>query len=405
MSYFDKAVDRSNTNALKYDKPEIKAICGNPDALPYWVADMDLPTSPVIKQALQRETDLAVPGYAGHSAMLPEVREFVRVKHGWDVTKDQVVYAQGMLHAIALAMNLFTKEGDEILLPYPCYQPFVHMIEDNERIIRRFDLTCSEGMFTFDREEFAKRSEGCTAILFCSPHNPSGVVFSEGDLKYILTLAKERGQLVLSDEIHSDLVHPSFHHYPMGLVNEQIQARCITFMAPSKTFNIAGEHCAFAIFNDVKMKLEYQKAQKRLFLAGEGYFAGALAEAVYSSENYQFLTDMNAYLESNADYVRNYLRENVPGIRMANAGASFITFLDCSEIYEKILKDKEAHPEFYEGDYNIISHFFGNRAGICVNDGSWFGKGYEKFVRFNYGTSRELVVKAMELIKSAVDAL
>lgn len=176
-------------------------------------------------------------------------------------------------------------------------------------------------------------------------------------------------------------------------------------MAPSKTFNIAGEHCAFAIFNDVKMKLEYQKAQKRLFLAGEGYFAGALAEAVYSSENYQFLSDMNAYLESNADYVRNYLRENVPGIRMANAGASFITFLDCSEIYEKILKDKEAHPEFYEGDYNIISHFFGNRAGICVNDGSWFGKGYEKFVRFNYGTSRELVVKAMELIKSAVDAL
>ena len=91
MSYFDKAVDRSNTNALKYDEPESKAICGNPDALPYWVADMDLPTSPVIKQALQRETDLAVPGYAGHADMLPEAREFVRVKHGWDATKDQVV--------------------------------------------------------------------------------------------------------------------------------------------------------------------------------------------------------------------------------------------------------------------------------------------------------------------------
>ncbi|MGN0906659.1 MAG: MalY/PatB family protein [Bullifex sp.] len=405
MSYFDKAVDRSCTNAEKYNKQEIKEICGNPDALPYWVADMDLPTSPVIKAALQRETDLAVPGYASHKDMLPEVRAFVKEKHGWDVSSSQVIYAQGMLHAISLAMNLFTKEGDEILLPYPCYQPFVHMIEDNGRIIRRFDLTCSDGLFSFDRDEFRNRSEGCAAILFCSPHNPSGVVFSEEDLTFLLSSAKERDQIVFSDEIHSDLVHPSSHHYPMGLVNEKVGAKCITFMAPSKTFNIAGEHCAFAFFDDMEMKARYQKAQKRLFLSGEGYFAGALAEAVYSKENYQFLSEMNAYLEANADYVRNYLKENVPGIRMANAGASFITFLDCSGIYDRVLKDKDAHPECYEGDYNIISHFFGSRAGICVNDGSWFGSGYEKFVRFNYGTSRQLVVKAMELIKKAVDAL
>ena len=241
--------------------------------------------------------------------------------------------------------------------------------------------------------------------MFCSPHNPSGLVFKKEDLEFILKLAKERGQLVLSDEIHSDLVHPSAKHYPMGYVNKDINATCITFMAPSKTFNVAGEHCAFAIFSDKEMLERYKAVQKRLFLGSEGYFAGTLAEAVYSPENYQFLDDLDKYLEDNAELMRNFFKAECPEVKMGNACASFIVFLDFSEVWPKILEDSKKHPEIYDNDHYILSHFLGHYANLCLNDGSWFGSGYEAFARFNYGTSREEVISALNAIKKAINAL
>ena len=405
MSIFDKAVDRRNTNADKWSKELIKDICGNPNADAFWVADMDLATSPLIKEVLQKETDLAVPGYASHNSMLPNFIKFVEHKHGWKIDEEHTTYAQGMLHAISLALNMFTNEGDEVLLPYPVYQPFVHLIQNSNRIVKRFDLTQNNGKFSFDREKYETISEGCKAIMFCSPHNPSGVVFDSSDLEFILSLAKERGQLVLSDEIHSDLAHPSAKHYPMGYANTSIGAKCITFMAPSKTFNIAGEHCAFAIFEDTEMLKRYKAAQKRLFLYAEGYFAGTLAEAVYSPENYQFLDDLDSYLEENVNVMETFFKTELPCVKMANAKASFITFLDFSDVWDKIVADSKKNPEFYDGEHYILSHFLGHYACICCNDGSWFGSGYEKFVRFNYGTSRECVLEALNKIKKAIESL
>ena len=405
MSIFDKAVDRRSSNADKWNKAAINDICGNPNAEAFWVADMDLATSPLIKEALQRETDLAVPGYASHKNMLPYFISFVNHKHGWQLDGANVTYAQGMLHAISLALNMFTNPGDEVLLPYPVYQPFVHLIQNSERVVKRFDLTNECGTFTFDREKYSLISKDCKAIMFCSPLNPSGLVFKKEDLEFILKLAKERGQLVLSDEIHSDLVHPSAKHYPMGYVNKDINATCITFMAPSKTFNVAGEHCAFAIFSDKEMLERYKAVQKRLFLGSEGYFAGTLAEAVYSPENYQFLDDLDKYLEDNAELMRNFFKAECPEVKMGNACASFIVFLDFSEVWPKILENSKKHPEIYDNDHYILSHFLGHYANLCLNDGSWFGSGYEAFARFNYGTSREEVISALNAIKKAINAL
>ena len=405
MSIFDKAVDRRNSNAEKWNKDLIKDICGNPDADAFWVADMDLATSPLIKEVLQKETDLAVPGYASHKDMLSNFIGFVEHKHNWDIDSNHVTYAQGMLHAISLALNIFTNEGDEVLLPYPVYQPFVHLIKNSNRIIKRFDLTERDGKFYFDRDKYSLLSKDCKAIMFCSPHNPSGIVFEKEDLEFLLNLAKERGQLVLSDEIHSDLVHPSAKHYPMGLANKEIKAKCITFMAPSKTFNIAGEHCAFAIFEDEEMLERYKTIQKRLFLSAEGYFAGSLATAVYSPDNYQFLEDLDKYLEDNVNLIDSFLKTECPEVKMANAKASFITFLDFSELWPKIVEDSKKHPDYYDNDHYILSHFLGHYANLCCNDGSWFGSGYEKHVRFNYGTSRECVLNALNKIKKAIYSL
>ena len=230
MSYdFSHSVDRTGSRAEKWDRGNIAGICGNADALPFWVADMDLPVSDGIRQALEDEARLGVIGYRNSSALKPAFISFMKERHDTVLDEDHVAFAQGMLHAIALAMG-------RVIVPY-------HM------------KRTAEG-FTLDPDEWKAAGEGCQAILFCSPHNPTGIVFTDSELESILTLARDRGQLVLCDEIHSDLALPGFRHIPMVKANERIGADVITFAAASKSFNIAGEHCAFACFSSKEMRLQ-----------------------------------------------------------------------------------------------------------------------------------------------------
>lgn len=398
---FERAIDRRGTNSEKWSRKKIEDLCGNPDALPFWVADMDLITSDGITKAKE---DIAsqVIGYGSFDELVPLFASFVKQRHNWDINTEDVVYAQGMLHAISLAVNLFSDEGDEVLVPFPAYRPFMNICWWNNRVLVPYHLDYANGSFSFNAEKYAEISKSANIILFCSPHNPSGLVFKEEELKSVLTLAKERGQIVLSDEIHADLTHPSFTHLPMGKVNAKIGAKCLTFMAPSKTFNVAGEHCALVHFSDGELKAAYTKRQNGLYLSSPGYFIGSLATEAYRS-GLEHNRELTSYLERNANYIEKRLKEDV-GLNFSNGGASFVAFVDCAPIYDKVVKDKEAHPELY-GSSGLMAHFFGQRAGICMNDGTWFGDDYKAFVRFNYGTSREMVELAIDRMERAIKAL
>lgn len=403
---FDNAIDRSKTNSVKWNRSSIESISANENALPFWVADMDFPPEPHIKAKAEELSSLGVYGYPVFNDFTSIASSWLEKKHSWNVEDDSILYTMGLLHGIALAINLFTKPGDKILIPSPTYRPFRLLAERNNRIMIDHELGYNSGVFFLDRERFSKDTEDASMILFCSPHNPSGLVFSKEDLEFILKIAKDKNIPIVSDEIHADLVHDGSLHIPMGKANEDINANCITFMAPSKTFNVAGEHSAIAIFSNSDMLAKFKDAQLSLWVNEPGYLIGELTQEAYKN-GLKYNKELCSYLTQNAEFIRNYLEQNCPDIVLVNTSASFVSFLDCSLIYNKIEKHVEANPTRYEGGKGggLLSRFFGVEAGVAMNDGTWFGEQYKNFVRFNYGTSRSRIEDALEKIASAVNDL
>lgn len=399
---FDETPDRRKTNSVKWNRNAIESISANADALPFWVADMDFYPEPHIKAKAEELSELSVFGYPSFPDFEETIALWLKEKHSWKVDKENILFSMGLLHGVALALNLYTAEGDAVLVPSPTYRPFREIVASNGRVFLDHSLGYKEGKFFLDRERFRSDAEKAKLILFCSPHNPSGLVFSREDLTFVLETAKGLGIPVISDEIHGDLVHPGFTHLPMGMVNEEVGAETVTLMAPSKTFNVAGEHSAFAVFSSMETKERFRRAQKSLWLTEPGYLIGELTETAYR-HGLEWNKALSEYLGENANLVSSFLEKNTD-IRMVNGNASFVTFLDCSKVFDDIKAYTEKNRERFDATGGgILSRFFGLEAGVAMNDGTWFGKEYEKFVRFNYGTKREMVEEALKRIKNALD--
>ena len=399
---FDETPDRRKTNSVKWNRNAIESISANADALPFWVADMDFYPEPHIKAKAEELSELSVFGYPSFPDFEETVAQWLKEKHSWKVDKENILFSMGLLHGVALALNLYTAVGDAVLVPSPTYRPFREIVASNKRVFLDHSLGYREGKFFLDRERFRSDAEKAKLILFCSPHNPSGLVFSREDLTFVLETAKRLGIPVISDEIHGDLVHPGFTHLPMGMVNEEVGAETVTLMAPSKTFNVAGEHSAFAVFSSMETKERFRSAQKSLWLTEPGYLIGELTETAYR-HGLEWNKALSEYLGENANLVSSFLEKNTD-IRMVNGNASFVTFLDCSKVFDDIKAYTEKNRERFDATGGgILSRFFGLEAGVAMNDGTWFGKEYEKFVRFNYGTKREMVEEALKRIKNALD--
>ena len=230
-------------------------------------------------------------------------------------------------------------------------------------------------------------------------------MFTDSELESILTLARDRGQLVLCDEIHSDLVLPGFRHIPMVKANEGIGADVITFAAASKSFNIAGEHCAFACFSSKEMKERYERVEKRLHLTSPGYSVASMAEMAYL-HGLEYNRQLCRHLERNQNRLEDFLRTRCPELKLCKGQASFIVFIDCSAIWDKVVQDRQENPQLYDGDHFVLSHFFGQRGGICMNDGTWFGGDeYKCYVRFNFGCGEDLLEKGLEGLEKAVRSI
>ena len=407
MSFFDNTAERRGTNSVKWAPAAIASIASNPDAEPFWVADMDFLPEPHIKQAGLEVASKGCYGYPVFPDLEGAVSEWMRRKHGWDVPVDKIVRIPGLLHGIAAAMEQFTKEDALVLVQSPMYKPFRTIAHIGRREMLELPLAYDResARFSFDKDSYREAAEKCSVVLFCSPQNPSGIVFSEDELRFVLETAKELGQLVLSDEIHCDLVHYG-KHIPMGKLNEEIGADAVTFFAPSKTFNIAGEHCSFAVFSSEKMQRSFMKHEADLCCDEIGSLVGSLATAAYS-KGYEYNSELCSYLGETVKAMRAYLEKELPEVKLVNSDASYITFLDCSAFYAKAEAKVKAEPERYPGGEGggILSRYLGVEASVAMNDGTWFGADWKEFVRFNYGTSRAKCMAALERIAKALKAL
>ena len=405
MSFFDETADRRGTNSEKWNKKAIASIAVNGEAEPFWVADMDFKPEPHIKAKAEELSTLGVFGYPSFPTFREIAASWLEKKHNWIVDKENILYSMGLLHGVSMCINLLTNKGDRILVPSPTYRPFRLLCSLNDRVMEDYELGYKDGSYYLDRERFIESAKRSKMILFCSPHNPSGLVFSRDELEFVLTTAKNLNIPVVSDEIHGDLVHPGYTHIPMGKANENIGAETVTLMAPSKTFNVAGEHSAIAIFSSGSTLKRFKHAQDALWVSEPGYLIGELTEAAYK-DGLEWNKDLCKYLGENAELINSFFAENDLGIKMVNGKASFVTFLDCTGVYDTIKKRVEETPEKYESTSGgVLSRFFGVEASVAMNDGSWFGDQYYKFVRFNYGTSRDKVYNALLRIKKAVESL
>ncbi|PKL11858.1 MAG: cystathionine beta-lyase [Spirochaetae bacterium HGW-Spirochaetae-8] len=408
---FDIPVDRSGSLSVKWGKQPIKSLCGNPDALPFWVADMDFTVAPGISEALRMQTDHAVLGYPRFDNVQETFCSWTKIRHHWEPDLASVVVAPGMLTSLAVLMDELTIEGDGVIVPLPAYQPFVRMVRNLNRTLVPWDLRYeqSTSCFTLDLErlENCMRQPSTKVLLFCSPHNPTGRVFSAEELTRIATLARDNHVIVLSDEIHADLVYRTANHIPFDVIARRTGCQAVTCMAPSKTFNIAGEHFSVAVCSDTQLAARFSRRQRALFL-GTGLLSTVTALAAYR-EGYAWLMELISYLESQVDFIEMFIQKRIPRLRFVKPQASFIGFFDCSGILEDVRRDAELHPELYDPtsspDGGLLSRFFGQRAGIVMNDGTWFGDRYGQFVRFNFGTQRARVEEALLRIAKAIDNL
>lgn len=390
-------IERSSTNSVKYNHNAIENLCGNPNAEPFWVADMDLASPNAAKEALITTAQLGLYGYPAFDDLDQAFIDWVKTRHSCTLSKTDVVVSPGILASIAVMTQLLPAR--DVIIPRPAYKPFVDIARNHGRRIHDWPLSYDKenGRFglDFDALEDIASEPGEKILYFCSPHNPSGRVWSREELGKTAEICAKHGIVVFSDEIHCDLTFPSQQHTPFFEVAKGKDLECIVFMAPSKTFNIAGEHFSATVFTDPSYREAFSTYLEKMRMSEISLFSGTAALACYR-HGYGWLMELTAYLEDNAKLIDDFLKTQLPQIRFIMPQASFVTFLDCSQVRTML---QNAHK-----DIDLV-HFFGKEASAAMNAGPWFGEGYDDFLRFNYGTDKDHILDALKRMKKAVEEI
>jgi len=409
QDYFSQEVNRKGTLSVKWNPKAIKSIAATEEAEPFWVADMDFLAPPEVVEAAVETAKSGVYGYPYVEDKEQLFCTWVEKRHNWKVERKDVAICPGMLTSIALLTEMLTSVGDGVIVPLPAYQPFVKIVRNLGRNLIAWPLLYDEKshQFSLDWEAFEELCKQAKLLIFCSPHNPSGLVFSEDELKKVAFIANKHRVAIISDEIHADLSFKAHH----ALLPIATRAGCtaVTCMAPSKTFNIAGEHFSVSLFSDDTLRLAFKRRLVQLFLDGNSFFSTTIALSAYEKGE-PWLKELIVYLQENIAFMEAFFKEKLPSLAFIKPQASFIAFIDCSGIVPLVEQDAKAFPDLYDEEKSpnggLLSRFFGLRANVALNDGTWFGgDAYRGFVRFNYGTRQENVASALERMEKAIKAL
>ncbi len=384
---FDHITDRRSTNSIKWQ------LYG-PDVLPLWVADMDFPAPEPIRAALQRAVEHGIHGYEFPSKTLREVVAARMDKlYGWQISPEAVVATPGIVAAFNAAARTVCPPGEGVLVQPPVYPPFLSVQENNGLKRQLAPLDCqTDGpgiryRIDWDRFEAAFHSDGARTRMFllCSPHNPTGQVFSRDELMRVADICMLNDTLVCSDEIHSELLLGQTQHFPIASLDPEIAARSVTLIAPSKTFNVPGLFCGFAIIPNADLREQFKKTLERMAMHVNSLGLAA-AQAAFSGECDDWLTALRAYLTANRDFLVSVLQDEFPAIRFTVPDATYLAWLDFRDLHLEPTPHK----------------FFLSNAKVALNEGAEFGPGGEGFVRLNFGCPRKTLEEALQRMKAAL---
>ncbi|MFA7559189.1 MAG: aminotransferase class I/II-fold pyridoxal phosphate-dependent enzyme [Sphaerochaeta sp.] len=403
---FDSRIDRTKTLSVKWNPQAITNICNNPEAEPFWVADMDFTVPPSVHEEAKRLAEHGIFGYPVATDQKAIFTTFAKKRHAMDLTDGEITITQGVLSSISLLTELLSEEGDGIIVPLPAYPPFMRIIKLFNRTLIPWPMmyNASDHSFSLDWDHLDTIIAKAKLLIFCSPHNPTGVVFSEEEIRRLVTVCKKHDVPIISDEIHADLSYKPF--VSVHTVAKSLDARAVTAMAPSKTFNIAGEHYSVTLFTDSALKSSFEKRLLQLWVTRPASYITALARSCYT-DGLPWLNELMGYLEGNATFITEYFDQHLSDLIFLKPDASFIGLIDAQAIMKLIEADAAANPELYDPakspDGSMLSRFLGQRAKVACNAGSWFGgEEYGSFVRFNFATQRSRIEGALDRIKTAI---
>ena len=386
---FNAPIDRRGTHCVKFDA--LKDMYGRDDLLSLWVADMDFATPDFIIDALKKRLDHPVLGYpVQYDGYWQSVVNWIYNHHGWQVQREWMRYIPGIVKGIGMVVNVFTQPGDKIIIQPPVYHPFRLVPEHNGRDIVMNPLRREGDSYTMDFEQLEQViDDKCRILILANPHNPIGITWDKATLARLADIAVKHNLIVISDEIHCDMALYGNKHIPFASVSENA-ARCsITFGAPSKTFNIAGIVSSYAIVPDEALREKFFAWLTANEMDMATIFAMVATEAAFS-EGEEWRQQMLSHIESNIDFVDEYLKANIPEVRAIKPQASYLVWLDFSALgleHEKLI------------DMLV------NDAHLAMNDGAMFGIGGEQHTRLNVGTQRAVLEQAMSQLKEAIDKL
>ncbi len=369
MFDFDKQIDRRGTNSLKWNKYK------DQDIIPLWVADTDFMAPQGVIDALQQRVAHGVFGYSRPSPRLIElVIERMQQRYGWKIEPEWLLFMPGVVPGLNFGIKAWCRPEQHVITPKPVYYPFLHAPEHNDRPVSYLPMQLVEDRWLPDFAMLEQQAQTADVLLLCNPHNPGGTVFTREELQRIADIAIRHDLIVISDEIHCDLLlEPDAQHIPFASLSPEAAARSAVLMAPSKTFNIAGLCSSFAIIPDSRLRFKLQQAMRGL-MADNNLIGLVAAEAAYEHGD-EWLQAQIEYLRANRDLVEKTLG-CLPGIKIAKLEATYLAWIDVSG-----LKLEDPIAAFEAG-------------GVGLSPGAQFGD--KNFVRLNFGCSRILLQQALD---------
>ncbi|MBT9369846.1 PatB family C-S lyase [Rhizobium sp. CSW-27] len=378
MTDFDAVIDRRGTGSSKWSRY-------GDDVLPMWVADMDFPAAPEIVAALQARLAHPVLGYGvARDELRAVIVADMAEKYGWSITPEDIVFLPGVEPGFNMALKAMTEPGDAVLVQTPIYRPILNAPGHWGLIRREAELTPSVSGWAMDEAGFAADMATSKALLFCNPHNPTGKVFARAELETIAALAAWHDTIIISDEIHCDLLFDGRRHVPIATVSQEARQRTITLMAASKTYNVAGLKTAFAIIENRAIRETFSAS--RLGMVDSVNILGLEASLAAFSKAGAWKAQLLSYLEANRDFLMAELARRFPQIRCLAPEGTFLAWLDCSALN-------------LEGD---AQSFFLERGKVAFSAGHEFGAAYGSFIRLNFGCPRALLEEGLARMERAL---
>lgn len=389
MKYnFDEIIDRGGNRSAKYDERAKKF--GTADVIPLWVADMDFRTAQPIIDACVSKAEEGIWGYTSRpDSYFQAVQQWEQRRKGWTPDVSLMSWSLGVVPALSSIVRLFSGDGDKILIQTPVYSEFYDVAEAWGREVVENPLVETDGKWSIDFDDFAEKVKQCRIFLLCNPQNPVGRVWEPEELRKMAELCVESGTLLVSDEIHSDLIFHGKRHTPTASLSPEIAANTITCISATKTFNLAGLQASTTIFPNKDMKRAFEEFWGRMDIRRNNAFSCVAMEAAYR-EGEEWLDQLLPYISGNFDYICDFCAKNIPQIKPNRPDATYLMWLDCRALS---MTNEE------------LRDFFIHKAQLGLNEGYTFGHSLAGFMRLNAACPRSTLEKAMRQLKAAVDRL